>query len=137
MYVSLWITLKENFSKANKFSSGIGLDIQMILFFIQIASGKELDEFLNHLNSFHPNLRFTHECSRESLNFLDVIIKIEQGEFVTDLYCKSIDGHQHVLFDTCHGSHTRTSIACSQALRKKRICSRRSDLVININKLKD
>ena len=55
------------------------------IFFIWTASEKELDEFLNRLNSFHPNLRFTHERSRESLNLMDVIVKIQQGEFVTDL----------------------------------------------------
>ena len=32
MDVFLWITLKENFSKANKFSPGFGLDILMIFF---------------------------------------------------------------------------------------------------------
>ena len=61
------------------------------IFFIWAASEKKLDEFLNRLNSFHPNLRFTHERSTESLNFLDVIVKIQQDEFVTDLYCKSTD----------------------------------------------
>ena len=107
------------------------------IFFIWTASEKGLDEFLNRLNSFHPNLRFTHERSRESLNFLDVIVKIQQGEFVTDLYYKSTDRHQYLHFDSCHASHTKTSIVYSQALRMKRICSRRSDLIVNINKLKD
>ena len=80
------------------------------IFFIWTASEKELDKFLNRLNSFHPNLRFTHERSRESLNFLDVIVKIQQGEFVTDLYYKPTDRHQHLHFDSCHASHTKTSI---------------------------
>ena len=101
------------------------------------ASEKELDKFLNRLNSFDPNLGFTHERSREILNFLDVIVKIQQGEFVIDLYCKSTDGHQYLHFDSCHASHTKTSIVYSQALRMKRICSRRSDPIVNINKLKD
>ena len=108
-----------------------------VIFFIWTASEKELDDFLNHLNSFHPNLRFTHERSRESLNFPDVIVKIQQGEFVTDVYCKSTDGHQYLPFDSCHASHTKTLIVYSQALRMKRISSRRSDLIVNINKLKD
>ena len=107
------------------------------IFFIWTASEKELDEFLNCLNSFHPNLRFTNKHSRKSLNFLDVIVKIQQCEFVTDLYCKSTDGHQYLHFDSCHTSHTKTSIVYSQALRMKRICSRRSDLIVNINKIKD
>ena len=109
------------------------------IFFIWTASEKELDQFLNCLNSFHPNLRFTHERSRELelMNFLDVIVKVQQGEFVTDLYYKHTDRNQYIYFDSCHASHTKTSIVYSQALRMKRICSRRSDLIVNINKLKD
>ena len=107
------------------------------IFFIWTASEKELDEFLNCLNGFHPNLRFTHKHSRESLNFLDVIAKIQQGEFVTDLYCKPTDGHQYLHFDSYHASHTKTPIVYSQALRMERICSRRSNLIVKINKLKD
>ena len=104
---------------------------------IWTASEKELDKFLNRLNSLHPNLRFTHERSRESLNSLDVVVKIQQGEFVTDLYGKSTDGHQYLYFDSCHASHAKTSIVHNQALRMKRICSRRSNLIVNINKLID
>ena len=107
------------------------------IFFIWTASEKEFDEFLDRLNSFHPNLRSTHERFRDSLNFHDVIVKIQQGEFVTDLYYKSTDGHQYLHFDSCHASHTKTSIVYSQALRMKRICSRRSVLIVNIDKLND
>ena len=82
-------------------------------------------------------MRFTHERSREILNFLDVSVKLQQGEFVTDLYCKSTDGYQYLHFGSCHASHTKTSIVYSQALREKRTCSRRSDLIVIINKLKD
>ena len=69
--------------------------------------------------------------------FLDVIFEIQQGEFVTDLYYKSTDGHQYLHFDSCHASHTKASIVYSQVLRMKRICSRRSDLIVIINKLED
>ena len=48
------------------------------IFFIWTASEKELDKFLNRLNSFHPNLRFTHEWSRESLNFLMSLLKFNK-----------------------------------------------------------
>ena len=74
------------FSKVNRCSPRFGLDILMIFFSIWTTIEKELDKFLNHHNSLHPNLRFTDKCSKESLNFLDVIGKI-QDEFVIDLYC--------------------------------------------------
>ena len=39
------------------------------IFFIWTASEKELDAFLEWLNNFHPNLKFTNERSREEINF--------------------------------------------------------------------
>ena len=44
------------------------------IFFIWTASEKELDDFLEQLNNFNPNLKFTHECCREEINFLDVTV---------------------------------------------------------------
>ena len=40
-------------------------------------------------------------------------------------------------FDSCRLSHTKSSIIFSQALRMRRICSKKSDLVANVRKLKD
>lgn len=91
------------FSKVNRCSPRFGLDILMIL---RTAGKKELDNFLNRVNSFYSNLRFTYEPSRESLNFLVVNVKIQQSKFVTDLYCKSTDGHLDL--DSCHASHIKT-----------------------------
>ena len=105
------------------------------IFSIWTTIEKELDKFLNHHNSLHPNLRFTDKCSKESLNFLDVIGKI-QDEFVIDLYCQSTDG-EYLHFEPCHASHTKTSVVYSQAHRMKRICTRSSDLIANITKVKN
>ena len=107
------------------------------IFFIWTASEKELDDFLERLNNFHPNLKFTHERSREEINFLDVTVRVNHGEFITNLYCKPTDGHQYLHFESCHPSHTKSSIIFSQALRMRRICSKKSDLVANIGKLKN
>ena len=63
------------------------------IFFIKTASEKELDDFLERLNNFHSNLKFTDERSREETNFLDVTIRVNHGEFITNLYCKPTDGH--------------------------------------------
>ena len=62
------------------------------IFFILAAGEKELVDFLGRLNSFHPNLKFTH------------------GEFITNLYCKPSDDHQYFYFESCHPSHTKSSI---------------------------
>ena len=53
------------------------------IFFISTASEKEIDNFLERLNNFHPNLKFTHERSREEINFFDVTVRVNHGEFIT------------------------------------------------------
>ena len=51
------------------------------MFFVWKASEKQLNEFLHQLNDFQTNLKST----RETLIFLDVIVKVHQGDFITDL----------------------------------------------------
>ena len=81
--------------------------VYLYIFFIWSASEKELDDFLERVNNFHPNLKFTHERSREEINFLDVTVRVNHGEFITNLYCKPTDGHQYLHFESCHLSHTQ------------------------------
>ena len=38
-------------------------------FFMWIESEDELEGFLQCLNAFHPNLKFTHEKCKVSINF--------------------------------------------------------------------
>ena len=78
------------------------------IFFIWTASEKELDDFLERFSNFHPNLKFSHERSREEINFLDVTTRVNHGEFITYLYCKPTDGHQCLHFESCHPSHTKS-----------------------------
>ena len=68
--------IEREFLKSEQIQPWIWFRYSDDIFFIWTASEKELEEFLNRPNSFHPNLRFTHERSRESLNFPDVIVKI-------------------------------------------------------------
>ena len=43
--------------------------------FVMWTEGEDqLEGFLNRLENFHPNLKFPHEKSRSSINFLDVSI---------------------------------------------------------------
>ena len=105
------------------------------VFFIWTSS--ELDDFLKQLDNFHPNLKFKYERSREEINFSDVSVTVNHGEFITNLYYNSTDGHQYLHFESCHPSHTKSSMIFTQALKMRRICSKRSDLVTNVRKLKD
>ena len=81
-----------------------------------------LEGFLQSLNAFHPNLKFTHEKSKVSINFLDVTVSINGEKFETDLYCKPNDCHQFLEFKSMHLIHNKISIAYIQGLRIKRLC---------------
>ena len=70
------------------------------IFFIWTANEKELGDFLDRRNSFNPNLKFTHERSRDEIHFLDVTVRVNHGEFITDLYCKLTNGHQYLHFES-------------------------------------
>ena len=97
------------------------------IFFIWTGSELQLEGFLERLNNWHPNLKFTSEKSRHQVNFLDVIIKKQGQNLLSDLFIKPTDGHQYLHFDSCHPNHVKNSIVYSQALRIKRICSSNND----------
>ena len=46
------------------------------IFFIWEHGEESLEKFLNQLNSFHPTITFTAEYSKETINFLDVNIRL-------------------------------------------------------------
>ena len=99
-------------------------------------SEESLQKFLEELNKFHPNLKFTYEKSKEKVNLVDVVIKIKEGRIITDLYCKPADGHQYLHYDSCHADHIKKSTIFSQTLRLKRICSEKNDLDVHVEDLK-
>ena len=138
-YVCIYIDYMGNqFLKNEQIQSWVWFRYIYDIFFIWTASEKELDEFLERLNNFHlSSSKFTHERPTEEISFLDVTVRVNHGEFITNLYCKPTDGHQYLHLESCYPSHTKSSIIFSQALRMKRICSKKSDLLPNVGKLKD
>ena len=103
----IWTTSRISFSKTNRFSLGFGSRTLMI-FFIWKAIEKELDDFLERLNNFYPNLKSAHERSREEINSLDFTVRVNYGEFMTNLYYKPTDSQQYLRFESCRPSHTKS-----------------------------
>ena len=92
MHVYIWTTWRISFSKMSKFDL-VQFRCIVDTFFIWTASECELGDFLERLNNFHPDLNFTHERSRQEIDFLDDTVRVNQGEFITNLYCKLADDH--------------------------------------------
>ena len=106
------------------------------IFSIWTHGRDKLIKFLERLNCFHPNLKFTYEISETKVNFLDLLVSLEGNELVTDLYCKSTDGHQYLHYESRNPIHTKRSAVYSQALRIRRICTKEKDSEKHLQELR-
>ena len=79
--------------------------------------------FLQELNKTHPNLKFTHESSKEKISFLDLSVSLCNGNLYTDLHIKATDCHLYLKYMSSHPEHTKKSIIYSQTLRLSRLFS--------------
>ena len=66
------------------------------IFFIWANSQEKLKVFLEDLNKFHPNLKFTSDSSEENVAFLDLKVKLKQSKTETDLHVNSTNRHQYL-----------------------------------------
>ena len=79
-----------------KYLNGCPLEFKPVLYrryvddtYCLIRHREHVDKFLEHINKFHPNIRFTVEVEEDNnLSFLDVLVTHEQGGFSTSLYRK-------------------------------------------------
>ena len=99
------------------------------IFFIWTHGNDKLEKFLDDLNSFDNNIKFTHESSKDNVIFLDLIVKLSKGRLTTDLHVKDTDRHQYLHFNSSHPDHTKRSIIYSQALRLAKICTFEDDFL--------
>ena len=90
---------------------------------------QSLNDFLGHLNTCHPTIKFTSEVSQDSVVFLDTTVLIDDTtrKIYTDLYCKPTDSHNYLLYESSHPRHLTKSLPYSQLLRIRRICTKLSD----------
>jgi len=112
----------------------IDIDIDDILLISSLPQS-DLDKFLIAYTSFHPSFTYTFETFNICAHFLDIEIKITGGKFTTSLYTKPTDSKNYLLYNSSHPKATLNSIAYSQFLRIKRICSLHSDFVLESDKL--
>ena len=69
----------------------------------------------------------TYEFSEESVNFLDLNVKLCHGKLQFSLNVKPADLHQYLHFQSSDSKHTKTSIVYSQTIRVSRACSQEED----------
>ena len=94
------------------------------IFFIWEHGEESLEVFIiEQPNMFHSITKFTAEYSKEEVNFLDVNIKLIDGELKIVLSVKPTNTHQFLDPTSCHPYHCKKGIPYSQALRFNSICS--------------
>ena len=93
------------------------------IFFIWEHGEESLKVFIEQVNMFHSTVKFTAEYLKKEVNFLDVNIKLIDGELKADLFVKSTDAHQLLDLISCHPYLCKKRIPYSQALRLNKICS--------------
>ena len=72
------------------------------IFMIWTHGEEALVEFITYLNSLHPSIKFTHEYSHSSINFLDTTIKFNsERERITTLYNKPTDNSSVLTLQKC------------------------------------
>ena len=69
-----------------------------------VLEREETDQFLQHLNSLDPNIKFTQEnLTSNSLPFLDCLVTInDDGSLSTSVYRKPTHTDQYLQFDSHH-----------------------------------
>ena len=62
-------------------------------------------------NNIHENIKIELRWSRSCIEFLDILVKLENGHIYTDLYSKPTDKHLYLRENSCHPPHTKKSLA--------------------------
>ena len=76
------------------------------------------------LQNIHPNIKYTMECSKKEIPFLDILIQINGQKVSTDIYRKPTDTQQYLHFKSQHPKTCLKSIPYNLA---RRICTIVSD----------
>ena len=88
---------------------------------------KSLQDFQEYANKTHENIKIQLRWSRNQVEFLDTLVKLDNGHIYTDLYVKPTDKQLNLRQDSCHLLHTKKSLAYGLGIRIRRICERDDD----------
>ena len=107
------------------------------IFLLFKGSRAECELFLDWLNSLMPgviNLKCTF--SEDTLEFLDIKIKIRNGRLETELYVKPTNLQLFLDYNSNHPAHCKDAIVYCQALRVVERCSELGSAQPNLDNLR-
>src|SRR5690606_10881641 len=84
-----------------------------------------LDLFLEHLNSIHPNIKFTMETEKDNkLAFLDVlVVRSKEGTIKTEVFRKETHTDRYLNANSHHDPIQKLGVLRTLAHRARNICS--------------
>ena len=88
-------------------------------------------------NDIIPEIQFTMETiNGMGVNILDTTLTIAEEQIISEPYIKPTDKRLYVRMDSCHPLHQKLSIAYSQCLRLRRICTSTDTYLTHADKLR-
>ena len=103
------------------------------IFFIWHHDEKSLQEFITFCDNYSATLkmkskiRFDTNSSTNSVNFLDVNVRLTGKRISTSLYSKETDAHLYLNAKSSHPRHVIKNLPKGQFIRIRRICSEDSE----------
>ncbi len=64
---------------------------------------EKLNEFIQYMNGAHMIIKFTAECSRIEVNYIETMVKFDN----TYLYTKDTDTQYYLHYTLCHPTHCK------------------------------
>ena len=105
--------------------------------FAVLDDNPAVDSFLNILNNFQNNIKFTVEKSTASIHFLDVDVKVNNdGTFETCVWRKPTHTGLFLNFDAACPVKSKSGLILCMLHRAKSICSSKNLFFNEVNKLK-
>jgi hypothetical protein len=103
-------------------------------------SAESLRSFLHYLNSVHPSIKFTHECSATSIDFLDITIHKgdrfkSTGKLDIQPFFKKTNKFQYLHYSSAHPKNVFTSLIKGEMTRLLRNCSSETEYLRIQNKM--
>ena len=102
-----------------------------------VNSVDSLDHFISSTQNcsksknIKSKIKFEIDLSTNEVNLLDVTISLKHGKLKITLLTKPRDFHFYLNTSSCHPSHVLKNIPKGQSIRLRRICSRKSDYLLN------
>ena len=98
---------------------------------------EQCKELVTWLNSLEPGvIKFKYEYSKNRVEFLDLVISIEHGKFVTNMFIKPSNKQLYLDYESNHPEPCKEAIIYGQALRILERCSKNEDAVGHLANLK-